>query len=196
MKVTRDVILDLWPVYESGAASDDTSALVEEFLRQDPELARRIREGEETMSETLSAMPVLPHPDAERAALARTQLLLRLRYYFLALACFMTVAAALLRPYRRFTMAVGIVSVAAWIGVWLVARNPHLGALLPAPRIETRRQARWRGGRTACLGLAIVATMFSAALAPRLRPYAVGLAVLGLLGWLGLVIAEKVGARN
>ena len=37
MKVTRDVVADLWPLYADGTASADTGALVEEYLRQDPE---------------------------------------------------------------------------------------------------------------------------------------------------------------
>jgi hypothetical protein len=41
--VTRDVITDLWPVYVSGEASQDTRGLVEAFLRDDPELARKLR---------------------------------------------------------------------------------------------------------------------------------------------------------
>ena len=36
MKITRDVINDLWPLYLDGAASADSRALVEEFLRDDP----------------------------------------------------------------------------------------------------------------------------------------------------------------
>lgn len=40
MKVTRDVIYDLLPGYFSGEISADTRALVDEFLRQDPEFSR------------------------------------------------------------------------------------------------------------------------------------------------------------
>jgi hypothetical protein len=40
--VTREVITDLWPVYVSGEASPDTRGLVEAFLREDPELARKL----------------------------------------------------------------------------------------------------------------------------------------------------------
>ncbi len=43
MNVTREVILDLLPVYLSGEASPATRALVEEFLQQDAQLAQRIR---------------------------------------------------------------------------------------------------------------------------------------------------------
>jgi hypothetical protein len=40
---TREVILDLLPVYLSGEASPATRALDEEFMKQDAELAQRIR---------------------------------------------------------------------------------------------------------------------------------------------------------
>ena len=39
MEVTRDVILDLLPLYQAGEVSDDTRALVEKYLETDPELA-------------------------------------------------------------------------------------------------------------------------------------------------------------
>ena len=44
MKITRDVITDLLPVYLSGEASADTKALVELFLKDDPEFAKLIEE--------------------------------------------------------------------------------------------------------------------------------------------------------
>jgi hypothetical protein len=44
MKVTRDVILDLLPLYLAEEASADTKALVREYLEGDPELARAARE--------------------------------------------------------------------------------------------------------------------------------------------------------
>ena len=39
MKVTRNVVLDLLPLYLADEASSDTRALVESFLETDPELA-------------------------------------------------------------------------------------------------------------------------------------------------------------
>ena len=42
MKITRDVVKDLLAVYSAGEASGDTRALVEEWLRSDPELARQV----------------------------------------------------------------------------------------------------------------------------------------------------------
>jgi hypothetical protein len=39
MKITRNVILDLLPMYAANEASADTTALVEDYLKTDPELA-------------------------------------------------------------------------------------------------------------------------------------------------------------
>jgi anti-sigma factor RsiW len=43
MNVTREVILDLLPAYLSGEASPATRTLVEEHIKQDAELAQRLR---------------------------------------------------------------------------------------------------------------------------------------------------------
>jgi len=39
MEITRDVILDLMPLYLADEVSEDTRALVEKYLKKDPELA-------------------------------------------------------------------------------------------------------------------------------------------------------------
>ena len=39
MNISRDVVKDLIPVYLAGDASSDTQALVESYLKTDPELA-------------------------------------------------------------------------------------------------------------------------------------------------------------
>jgi hypothetical protein len=77
MNVTREVILDLMPVYLAGDASPDTRRLVEEYLRQDPELRMQ-------MPESFPDVPPasLP-PDLELRALRRTRGLLgRQRWLF------------------------------------------------------------------------------------------------------------------
>jgi len=74
MNVTREVINDLWPVYAADEASADTRALVEEFLRQDPEFAGLLQGcGEEGLLRHV--IPTLP-PDREAQALRRTKRLL------------------------------------------------------------------------------------------------------------------------
>jgi len=71
MKITRDVVVDLWPLYESGEASADTRALVEEFLKGDPAFARNLRE--DSSAKLLAAAPVAREPDHEVKALAATR---------------------------------------------------------------------------------------------------------------------------
>jgi anti-sigma factor RsiW len=69
--VTRDVIVDLWPLYVSGEASQDTRGLIERFLREDLALARELNQ---------SASGPVPgqdipslSPDHELKTLARIQ---------------------------------------------------------------------------------------------------------------------------
>jgi len=86
MRVTRDVMTDLWAAYESGEASPDTRALVEEFLAQDAEFAKLMRDSRPA---TLPSTPALP-PEHERVALAATQGLLRRGQWLLGFARFFT----------------------------------------------------------------------------------------------------------
>ena len=43
MNISRDVVKDLIPVYLAGDASADTQALVESYLKTDPELASDVK---------------------------------------------------------------------------------------------------------------------------------------------------------
>jgi anti-sigma factor RsiW len=65
MAVTRDVILDLLPLYFSDEASTDSRALVREHLEKDPELARLAQQWKERLSEP---PPVPVDPDAQAIA--------------------------------------------------------------------------------------------------------------------------------
>jgi len=77
MKVTREVVLDLLPLYLSGEASDDSRALVVEYLAQDPELAQRLRSESSEMFNPAVAPP-LP-PDLEVRSLRRARTLINLQ---------------------------------------------------------------------------------------------------------------------
>jgi hypothetical protein len=73
MNVTRKVIADLWPVYAAGEASADTRALIDEFIKLDPDFARVLHEsGEDGFLNNLGRlmMPPLP-PDHEARTLGR-----------------------------------------------------------------------------------------------------------------------------
>lgn len=74
MNVTRDVILDLLPVYLSGESSPDTRLIIEEYMKGDEDLARRIR-GQWIESLAKAAPTSLP-PELELRTLRRTRRLL------------------------------------------------------------------------------------------------------------------------
>lgn len=88
MSITRPVILDLWPVYVSGEASAETRALVDEYLRADPEFARQLRE--DPLGRI--APPPLP-PDVETNAFARARRRLRGFPWLLQLAILFSASA-------------------------------------------------------------------------------------------------------
>ena len=87
MKVTRKVIEDLVPVYLSGEASADTVALVEEFLRLDPDLARTV---EALRANPLPELSIALRPTQEKETLDMTRQLLRWRGILMVLAMFLT----------------------------------------------------------------------------------------------------------
>lgn len=86
MNVSREVILDLLPVYLSGEASPATRTLVEEYMNQDPELAQRIRlQWAENFAKVVpSALP----PDLELQSLRRTRNLLGWQRWLLGFGIF------------------------------------------------------------------------------------------------------------
>jgi anti-sigma factor RsiW len=86
MEITRDVVKDLLTVYEAGEASDDTRAIVERWLRSDPELARQVRQAADV---SLPSPPPLA-ATAEKRALDRTKRQLRRRFVLLGTAVYVT----------------------------------------------------------------------------------------------------------
>ena len=87
MKVTQDVIHDLLPAYLAGEASSDTVALVEEFLRQDSELAGTV---ETLRGKALPELPVPLRPTKEKETLTMTKRLLWWRGILMGFAIFLT----------------------------------------------------------------------------------------------------------
>jgi hypothetical protein len=86
MKITRDVITDLLPVYLSNEASQDTHDLVEAFLKDDPEFAKLVEEQETPLPES----QIKISKETEMQTLAATRTLLRKRSLFLGIAIFFT----------------------------------------------------------------------------------------------------------
>ena len=89
LKVTRDVITDLLPLYESGEASEDTQLLVREFLSKDPELSRLATNLKQTGPRVEG---LLPSPEVEMESLKRTRGLIRAQSSVMAVAVFFTLA--------------------------------------------------------------------------------------------------------
>jgi len=74
MRITREVIVDLLPLYVLGEASPATRTLVEEYLSQDPELMEQVRR---LKSEDPLAFPgVSVPPELAMRSLRRTKTLL------------------------------------------------------------------------------------------------------------------------
>jgi len=87
MKVTRDVIHDLLPAYLAGEACAETIALVEEFLRQDPDMVRTV---EALLANPLPELPIALVPTQEKETLTMTKRLLHWRGILMGLALFLT----------------------------------------------------------------------------------------------------------
>lgn len=139
MNVTRSIVKDLLPLYVSGEASSDTRALVESFLREDPELAR--------LAEVLRAEELAPPrgpavtPDSGRATLERTKALLRRRTWLLAFALFFSglplsfvagddgLRFLLLRDAPALASASLAVAAALWVAYGLTARRLRVTGL-------------------------------------------------------------------
>ena len=58
MEITRDVILDLMPLYLADEVSEDTKRLVKEYLEKDPELRDIAKESEELRLASDSPVPL------------------------------------------------------------------------------------------------------------------------------------------
>jgi ferric-dicitrate binding protein FerR (iron transport regulator) len=81
LEVTREVVSDLWPLYQSGEASTNTRALVEAYLAGDETFASTLRE-----SERVTAGIHAPRlsPDAELRLLEAAQQRARMKLWIIA----------------------------------------------------------------------------------------------------------------
>jgi len=132
MTVTRDVILDLLPMYSAGQVSADTRALVDEFLKTDPDFTR--------MSERFDAVLASRRPQPEEAAAERRiferlrrRVRLRNQAFGLAAAFSMMPLAfkfngsrvdwVLLRDQPAVAAAFLAAGIACWIAAFVIGRR-------------------------------------------------------------------------
>jgi hypothetical protein len=83
MKITRNVIQDLLPLYLANEVSDDTKALVDAYLESDPELAARIKEFE--VEQIPAEIPVSLIQEKEMEAYQKAKIWLAIRTIILAI---------------------------------------------------------------------------------------------------------------
>ena len=118
MNISRDIVKDLIPVYLAGDASADTRALVESYLKTDPELA-----GDVTAARGTSlGLPATRPPTAEKQALDATRQLLKSRTSTLVVAMIFTVLP-LTFAFRGTTITFFLIRDAPIIGIawWVTA---------------------------------------------------------------------------
>ena len=82
MKITRQVILDLLPLYMANEVSEETRAIIEEYLKTDPQLAESARQAAPAQSP--QDVPVALTQDAELRAYKKAKLSLIWRIVVLA----------------------------------------------------------------------------------------------------------------
>ena len=89
MNVTRDVVIDLLPLYYSKECSRDTKTLVEEYLKTDPDFEKLAnRFAQNLLSKSI---PQQLSEEDEMKSLSKTRRQLRLRSFILALAIFFSI---------------------------------------------------------------------------------------------------------
>ena len=99
MKITRDIIIDLLPLYLANEASEDSRAVVEQFLANDPALAKLVEKTNQDQWDV--EVPVPLNKEHEMKSFEKTKRLLVQQKIFLALA----IATTLLIGAFRFDSA-------------------------------------------------------------------------------------------
>jgi hypothetical protein len=139
VNVSREVILDLLPVYLAGEASPATCALVEQYMQEDPDLAQRIRlKWADNLGKIApSALP----PDLELRSLRRTRALIAWQKWLFGFGiCFTAFALSIQISFqegrikelhflmRDFPGQIGlcaVLGVSCWIGYYALRRRLH-----------------------------------------------------------------------
>ena len=135
MEITRNVVEDLLTVYLAGDASADTRAIVEEWLRGDPALARQAEQ-----ARVISLPPSPLPPSAEKRALDRTKRHLRWRLVLLGTAVYVTtMPLSVTFDSRGFNgllidgwperVVILVIAAMLWVAYWLVSKRTRVAGL-------------------------------------------------------------------
>jgi hypothetical protein len=102
VEITRQVILDLLPIYLANEASADTRALVVQYLENDPELAKLAKETKMTDLIKDIPIPLTEKDKLEAFKEARRLEFLRMVFVVVAICAMMLAGGALLVMVRIF----------------------------------------------------------------------------------------------
>jgi len=92
MKITREVVTDLLPIYFSGEASSDTKSLVEEYLRDNPDFERMARSAGTPLETLRTAPPIAAGSEKEKRDLESVRCGLDRRKWLFAVSLFLTLS--------------------------------------------------------------------------------------------------------
>ena len=131
MKITRDVISDIWPLYESGEASDDTRKLVDAFLQDDGAFAKLLRESPASLRK--DELPPLTR-DRELKTVQMTKRLLQFRDWIFILAAILTFTPLtvydtswgsgwVIRDHPLVAGGLVLAACTAWVGYFLLRKR-------------------------------------------------------------------------
>ena len=84
MEITREVIIDLLPLYLADEVSTNTRALIEKYLDTDSELAKHVRQQKEAM-ELSGDIPVPLTEEAQLKAYKKSKMILYITIVILAI---------------------------------------------------------------------------------------------------------------
>lgn len=137
MNVTREVILDLLPVYLAGEASPATRALIEEYMEQDKDLAQRIHV--QWVDNLAKIKPAALPPDLELRSLRRTRAMIGWQKWLFGLGiCFTAIALTsqisfrdggikdfhfLMRDFPSQFGSFAVLAIACWSGYYAIRRR-------------------------------------------------------------------------
>lgn len=132
MKVTREVVVDLLPLYLSGDASDDTRRLVDDFMTTDPEFAQ-VATGTSNAFLGHEDLPPIS-PEIELQTIKKIKSLVRLRDALFWIAAFLTPtplavwntswgSGYLIRDYPILAAGLGVVAITTWCCYFALKRR-------------------------------------------------------------------------
>ncbi len=132
MKVTREVVTDLLPLYFSGDASDDTRRLVDEFMKNDPEFAHLAKETSEA-SLNLDTLPPITL-EKELQTIKKTKKLVRLRDAFFWISVFLSAtpftvwntswgSGSLIGDWPILAVGLGVLAIMSWCSYFALKRR-------------------------------------------------------------------------